>query len=127
MSGSVQIVLPPFPIFIPSVSCSLRGYFALFLKWLDTWRQVVTSHVQAKWWHKYFFDRKLCSSGQRNSDLALNIWLLYSREQKHVLLSRKSTLRGCYKLRHVTKRDMLVFEFQNSIKSRLATCPPHTV
>ena len=80
MSGSVQIVLPPFPIFIPLVSCSLRGYFALFLKWLDTWRQVVTSHVKAKWWHKYFFDRKLCSSGQRNSDLALNIWLCVDLE-----------------------------------------------
>ena len=28
-------------------------------------------------------------------------WIPYNREQKHVLLFRKSTLRGCYKARHV--------------------------
>ena len=32
----------------------------------------------------------------------------YSREQKHVLLFRKSALRGCYKPRHVTKQDVLL-------------------
>jgi hypothetical protein len=32
------------------------------------------------------------------------------REQKHVLLFRKSSPWGCYKLRHVTKRDMLLFK-----------------
>ena len=34
----------------------------------------------------------------------------YSREQKHVLLFRKSSLWGCYKPRHVTKRDVLLFK-----------------
>ena len=38
---------------------------------------------------------------------------MYSRKQKHVLLFRKSTLRGCYKLRQVTKHDTLVFEYFN--------------
>ena len=35
--------------------------------------------------------------------------LPYSYEQKHVLLFRKSTLKGCFKLRHVTEQDMFIF------------------
>ena len=35
--------------------------------------------------------------------------LPYIHEQKHVLLFRKSSLWGCYKPRHVTKRDVFLF------------------
>ena len=34
-----------------------------------------------------------------------------SRQQKHVLLFRKSALRVCYKLRHVTRKEMFLFEY----------------
>ena len=76
MSGSVQIVLPPCPIFSPLVSCSLRGYFALFLKWLDTWRQVVTSHVTAKWWHKYFLTASFARAVKIIFDFSLFILIV---------------------------------------------------
>jgi hypothetical protein len=48
-----------------------------------------------------------------STDIISDKYVPYSREQKHVLLFRKSTLRGCYKSRHVTKRDMSVFEYLN--------------
>ena len=56
---------------------------------------------------------------QDDKKLPLNHRIPQSREQKHVLLFRKSTLRGCYKPRHVTKQDMLVFEYLNF---KLVTC-----
>ena len=38
-----------------------------------------------------------------------NIYIPKSRDQKHVLLFRKSSVWECYKPRHVTKRDIFLF------------------
>ena len=44
----------------------------------------------------------------------------YNCKQKHIFLFRKSSLRGFYKPRHVTKLDVLLFEYLNYKK---VTCP----
>ena len=49
-----------------------------------------------------------------------NKYISYSSEQKHMFLFMKSTLRGCYKPRHVTKLDVVLFEYLNYKK---VTCP----
>ena len=66
-----------------------------------------------------FYPHQLVGYLEASGIYIYSMYCIYSCEQKHMLLFRKSTFRGCYKPRHVNKRDMLVFEYLNF---KVVTC-----